>query len=157
EITVDQVGGNGTLAFARGLDSVGGTGTENGVAGRHFHPRTHLYVVEKPSGRTRRIQVQKWGEGPERVERNCFRACYLSCGGRVLAIMPIRLVLSLLLAVAFALAQAPAVPDTPAGHALQAWLDVFNSGDRARIQDFVTKYDPADSVEETIDFREHTG
>jgi len=71
--------------------------------------------------------------------------------------MPIRLVLSLLLAVAFALAQAPAVPDTPAGHALQAWLDVFNSGDRARIQDFVTKYDPTDSVEETIDFREHTG
>jgi hypothetical protein len=38
--------------------------------------------------------------------------------------------------------QAPAIPDTPAGHALQAWLDVFNSGDRPRIQAYVAKYDP---------------
>jgi len=71
--------------------------------------------------------------------------------------MPIRVALFLLLAAVCAWPQTPAVPDTPAGHALQAWLDVFNSGDKARIQDFVTKYDPTDSVEETLDFREHTG
>jgi hypothetical protein len=33
-------------------------------------------------------------------------------------------------------APAPAIPDTPAGHALQAWLDAFNSGERARKQAF---------------------
>jgi len=30
--------------------------------------------------------------------------------------------------------QTPALPDTPAGHALAAWLDAFNTGDRDRIQ-----------------------
>jgi len=29
------------------------------------------------------------------------------------------------------------VPDTPAGHTLQAWLDAFNSGDRTRIETYV--------------------
>ena len=29
-------------------------------------------------------------------------------------------------------AQTPAIPDTPAGRALQAWFDAFNSGDRGR-------------------------
>src|SRR5262252_1335894 len=53
--------------------------------------------------------------------------------------------------------QAPAIPDTPAGHALQTWLDVFNSGDRARVQAYVTKYNPTDTVDEMLDFREHTG
>jgi retinol-binding protein 3 len=55
------------------------------------------------------------------------------------------------------LAQAPAIPDTPAGHALQAWLDAFNSGDRAKIQAYVEKYDPSASAERMLPFREQTG
>lgn len=34
------------------------------------------------------------------------------------------------------------VPNTPAGHALSAWLDAFNSGDRARIDVFLRSYAP---------------
>ncbi len=71
--------------------------------------------------------------------------------------MPIRLAAILLLAAVCAWAQAPVVPDTPSGHALQAWLDVFNSGDRERIRDYVTKYDPTDSVDDMLAFREQTG
>ena len=29
------------------------------------------------------------------------------------------------------------IPDTPAGHVLQAWLDAFNSGDRDRYASFL--------------------
>lgn len=32
------------------------------------------------------------------------------------------------------------LPDTPAGHALGAWLDAFNSADRARQESFMTTY-----------------
>lgn len=53
--------------------------------------------------------------------------------------------------------QAAVIPDTPAGHALQAWLDVFNSGDPAQIRDYIAKYDPTDSADEMAAFREHTG
>lgn len=34
----------------------------------------------------------------------------------------------------------PVIPDTAAGHTLAAWLDAFNSGDAARINDFVNRY-----------------
>jgi len=68
DITVDQVSGNGTLAFARGLDSVGWTITQNGVASRHFHPGTYLNVMKKLPDGTWRIQVHMWDDGPERVE-----------------------------------------------------------------------------------------
>ena len=47
-----------------------------------------------------------------------------------------RLFALLLVGVGCGLAQ-PTVPDTPAGHTLQAWLDAFNSGDRARIETHV--------------------
>jgi retinol-binding protein 3 len=40
-----------------------------------------------------------------------------------------------------ALGQA-AIPDTPAGHVLAAWVDAFNSGDRARIDGFLKSYAP---------------
>src|SRR5215472_10692774 len=51
----------------------------------------------------------------------------------------------------------PQVADTPAGHTLEAWLDAFNSGDRARIQAYLTKYEPTKAVDGTIAFREQTG
>lgn len=49
------------------------------------------------------------------------------------------------------------IPDTPAGHVLQAWLEAFNSGDKARIQAYVTKYEPGKPVEMYVGFREQTG
>jgi hypothetical protein len=60
--------------------------------------------------------------------------------------MLLRLVPILLLAAARAWSQSPAIPDTPAGHTLQAWLDAFNSGDRARIQGYYAKYEPTKAV-----------
>jgi len=49
------------------------------------------------------------------------------------------------------------IPDTPAGRTLQAWLDAFNSGDRAKIESYVQTYDPKDSVERMMVFRNQTG
>jgi hypothetical protein len=68
-----------------------------------------------------------------------------------------RIVSILLLTAVSAFPQSPAIPDTPAGHILQAWLDAFNSGDRARIQSYFAKYDPAKSADEELAFREQTG
>jgi len=45
--------------------------------------------------------------------------------------------LSVLPALALAEGSAPSVPDTPAGHALGAWLTPFNSGDRSGIESFI--------------------
>src|SRR5438034_10962789 len=67
------------------------------------------------------------------------------------------LVLLSLLAAVRAWPQSPGIPDTPAGHTLQAWLDAFNSGDRARIQAYVATYDPTQSADGTVSFRERTG
>ena len=51
----------------------------------------------------------------------------------------------------------PPIPDTPAGHTLQAWLDAFNSGDRGRLQAYIAKYDPEKSVDSEAGFRDQTG
>jgi len=50
-------------------------------------------------------------------------------------------------------------PDTPAGHQFAAWLECFNRGDRAALQDFLQKHYPskADSVDRQMDFRQRTG
>jgi hypothetical protein len=64
----------------------------------------------------------------------------------------------LLLFLTFSLgAQTPAIPDTPAGRALQAWFDAFNSGGRERIQAYIAKYDPEKSVDTEVSFRNQTG
>lgn len=67
-ITFDQVGGSRTLAFARGLDSVAWTVTEDGATRRHSHPGTYLDVMKKLPDGSWRIQVHMWDEGPERVD-----------------------------------------------------------------------------------------
>lgn len=54
-------------------------------------------------------------------------------------------------------AQTPQIPDTPAGRTLQAWLEAFNSGDRARLEAYITKYEPAKSVDNQLSFRNNTG
>src|SRR5215472_14219859 len=71
--------------------------------------------------------------------------------------MLIRSLLFLLLSSVCAWAQSTAIPDTPAGHTFQAWLDAFNSGDRARMQAYLTKYDAERPVEGMQSFREQTG
>jgi peptidase S41-like protein len=54
-----------------------------------------------------------------------------------------RLLLLILIPVSIGAAWAePAVPSTPAGRALAAWLQAFNSGDRARIDGFVKLFSP---------------
>lgn len=62
----------------------------------------------------------------------------------------------LLLGVGCGLAQVT-VPDTPAGHTLQAWLDAFNSGDHAKVETYVKTVDHSQSVDEMIAFRNQTG
>lgn len=68
-----------------------------------------------------------------------------------------RSLLFLLLSVACAWPQSPAIPDTPAGHTFHAWLDAFNSGDRERMQAYLDKYDPTRPVDGMVGFREQTG
>lgn len=67
-ITVDQVGGNGALAFARGLDGVAWTVSDGAAQRRHFHPGTYLNVMKKLPDGSWRIQVHMWDDGPEHVE-----------------------------------------------------------------------------------------
>src|SRR5262249_25123127 len=63
-----------------------------------------------------------------------------------------------LLCLTFSLAaQTPTIPDTPAGRTLQAWLDAFNSGERGRLEAYLTKYEPAKSVDSELNFRDQTG
>src|SRR5437899_12514373 len=71
--------------------------------------------------------------------------------------MSLRLLPIAILSAGFAWSQAPVIPNTPAGHTLQAWLDAFNSGDRARIQAYVATYDPTQCADGTASFRERTG
>jgi len=49
------------------------------------------------------------------------------------------------------------IPDTAAGHTLQAWLDAFNSGDRARIEAYVKSVDHSQNVDGMVGFRNQTG
>ncbi len=50
-----------------------------------------------------------------------------------------------------------AIPDTPAGRTLKAWLVAFNSGDRALMDAYYKKYDPSKSVDDEKRFRDMTG
>lgn len=61
-----------------------------------------------------------------------------------------------LLAAGCALAQTT-IPDTPAGRTLRAWLDAFNSGDRAKIETYVKTIDPSESIDGMISFHNQTG
>jgi retinol-binding protein 3 len=49
------------------------------------------------------------------------------------------------------------LPDTPAGHTVQAWLDAFNSGDRAKIEAYLKNVDPSENVDGMIAFHNQTG
>ena len=49
------------------------------------------------------------------------------------------------------------VPDTPAGHTLEGWLDAFNSGDRAKVEAYVKTVDPKENVDGMMSFHSQTG
>lgn len=73
----------------------------------------------------------------------------------------LRRILSLLaLPLFFALSPASAqqaIPETPAGHTLKAWLEAFNSGDRAVEEKYLNTYDPKRSLDQEMQFRGMTG
>ena len=50
-----------------------------------------------------------------------------------------------------------AIPDTPAGRTLQAWLNAFNSADRAMVEAYVKTIDPNQSVDGMLSFHSGTG
>jgi hypothetical protein len=62
----------------------------------------------------------------------------------------------LLLSTSYSPAQTT-IPDTPAGHTLHAWLDAFNSGDRAKIETYVKTVDHSQAVDGMLAFRTQTG
>jgi len=49
------------------------------------------------------------------------------------------------------------IPDSPAGKVLRAWLDAFNSGDRAKMEAYIKTFDPQQSVERMMGFHDQTG
>jgi len=49
------------------------------------------------------------------------------------------------------------IPDTSAGKALRAWLDAFNSGDRAKVEAYIKTFEPQQSVERMMGFHNQTG
>lgn len=52
---------------------------------------------------------------------------------------------------------APGIPATPAGTVLRAWLGAFNSADSSRIAAYVREYQPDESADGQLAFRQRTG
>jgi hypothetical protein len=67
-----------------------------------------------------------------------------------------RLLVTFLVCATSALSQT-SIPTTPAGLTLAAWLDAFNSGDHAKIDAYVQKYDPKNNADRMMSFRNQTG
>jgi retinol-binding protein 3 len=49
------------------------------------------------------------------------------------------------------------IPDGPAGTTLKAWLQAFNSGDRTQMEAYCVKYDPQQTADGMMGFRNMTG
>jgi hypothetical protein len=64
--------------------------------------------------------------------------------------------LILILGLASALPQAP-ISDGPAGKTFKAWLEAFNSGDRAQMETYCHTYDPRQTADGMMSFRNVTG
>lgn len=50
-----------------------------------------------------------------------------------------------------------AIPQTPAGHALQAWLDAMNGGTAAGMSDYVKSIDSTQPVDWLVSLSQHSG
>jgi hypothetical protein len=70
--------------------------------------------------------------------------------------MLVRTFLLLMLGLAAASPQTT-IPDSPAGKTFKAWLEAFNSGDRAQMEAYCQKYDKNQSPEGMMSFRNMTG
>ena len=55
------------------------------------------------------------------------------------------------------MAQAPAIPDTPAGRLFAHWLEVFNRGQRDEMRRYIEESDPGADINRQMDFRRMTG
>lgn len=60
-------------------------------------------------------------------------------------------------ALSLAAGSAPSIPDTPVGHALSEWFEVFNRGDRATYDSFLKAHAPWLNLDEEMQVRERTG
>src|SRR5439155_13626881 len=49
------------------------------------------------------------------------------------------------------------IPDTPVGRTFKAWLESFNSRERALMDAYIRKFEPSKSVENEMQFRNMTG
>lgn len=81
---------------------------------------------------------------------------FLPCVRKGRAIAAAALSFAVLIASTRALGDA-GVPDTPAGHTLQAFLEAFNSADSGRISAYVKEYDPHNSADGLTSFSGQTG
>jgi len=54
-------------------------------------------------------------------------------------------------------AQTVTLPDTPAGHAMRAWLDAFNSGEDSRLAAFTDQYQWRDALDTQLARRRESG
>jgi preprotein translocase subunit SecA len=92
--------------------------------------------------------------------KNVLRAMRLNVEGSVYQVMIFnqlgRLPLVLVCLAVWGLGQTK-VPETQAGRTLQAWLEVFNSGDRAKVEAYVKTIDTKQSVDGMVSFRQQTG
>ena|SRR5690348_5938191 len=50
-----------------------------------------------------------------------------------------------------------AIPNTPAGKVIRAWVDAYNSGDSARVARFFRAYSVEDALRGAFAFRKMTG
>lgn len=66
---------------------------------------------------------------------------------------------AVLTAAALCLNAQTTIPDTPAGHAFSAWLEAFNSADRAKVQAYLDRFEPEDKnrTPRMMDFGKRTG
>lgn len=51
----------------------------------------------------------------------------------------------------------PPIPRTPAGSALRAWIEAFNSADTTRLREYAATFEPAVVVADELGFRTQTG
>ena len=49
------------------------------------------------------------------------------------------------------------IPDNPVGKTFKAWLEAFNSGDRAQMEAYCQKFDKNQTAEGMMSFRNMTG
>src|SRR5260221_2350412 len=76
----------------------------------------------------------------------------------MLRVSPRSLALCLTVIIAAApLRSQTAIPSTPAGTALRAWLDAYNSGDSARAAAFLRTYQVDFPYRNSFNFRQMTG